>query len=211
MDGGPAQSSAQAPGTDHAGPRLILGSASPRRRELLAQIGLTPYEIRPADIDETEYPGERPRAYCARVSRQKAQAIGAGPGEVVLCADTTVALGRRILGKPADRHEARAFLQAMSGRRHHVITAVTVATPEHMRQKLVISTVRMRQILQDECEAYLDSDDWQGKAGGYGIQGPASAFIPWISGSYTAIVGLPLSETTGLLRAAGLKPKAGAL
>jgi len=126
----------------------------------------------------------------------------------VLCADTTVALGRRILGKPADRDEARAFLQAMSGRRHQVITAVTVATPGQLRQKIVTSTVRMRQILKDELEAYLDSNDWQGKAGGYGIQGPASAFIPWISGSYTAIVGLPLSETTGLLRAAGLNPKA---
>lgn len=186
------------------GPRLILGSASPRRLELLAQIGITPHAIRPADIDETETPGETPRAYCARVSRQKAEAIGAEPGEVVLSADTTVALGRRILGKPADRSEAAAFLSALSGRRHRVITAVTVATPERVRQKLVTSVVRVRRVLPDELEHYLDSGDWRGKAGGYGIQGAAGAFIPWISGSFTGIVGLPLSETKGLLRASGL-------
>lgn len=196
MDGGPAS---------QAGPRLILGSASPRRLELLAQLGIVPHAIRPADIDESEAVGETARAYCARVSRQKAEAIGAGPGEVVLCADTTVALGRRILGKPADRSEAAAFLAALSGRRHRVITAVTVATPERIRQKIVISIVRMRQILKVEREHYLDSGDWRGKAGGYGIQGPAGAFCPWISGSFTGIVGLPLSETSGLLRAAGVR------
>lgn len=187
------------------GPRLILGSASPRRRELLAQIGVVPHAIRPADIDESVHPRERPRDYCARVSAEKAAALGAAEGEIVLCADTTVALGRRILGKPADRTEAGIFLDALSGRRHHVITAVTVATPARVAQRIVTSTVRMRQILPEERDMYLDSEDWQGKAGGYGIQGGAGAFVPWIRGSFTGIVGLPLSETAALLRSAGLR------
>ena len=185
--------------------RLVLGSASPRRSELLGQLGLSPDTVRPADIDESVLPGETPRAYCSRVSRQKAEAIGAGPHEVLLCADTTVALGRRILGKPADRDEAERFLTILAGRRHKVITAVTVATTERLRQKIVTSTVRMRQISDAERAGYLDSEDWRGKAGGYGIQGPAGAFVPWIRGSFSAIVGLPLSETAQLLRAAGLR------
>lgn len=190
------------------GLRLILGSASPRRLDLLQQLGLSPFDIRPADIDETPHKGEAPRAYCARVSREKAQAIGAAPGEVVLCADTTVALGRRILGKPEDRSEAEAFLTLLSGRRHRVITAVTIATSDALRQRVVVSVVRMRQISRDERDRYLDSGDWKGKAGGYGIQGPASAFIPWIQGSFTGIVGLPLSETASLLRSCGVLPEA---
>ena len=183
MDGGPASAN---------GPRLILGSASPRRAELLAQIGIRPHAIRPADIDETVFPGESPKVYCARVSRQKAEALGADAGEVVLCADTTVALGRRIIGKPADRAEASGFLSTLSGRRHRVITAVTVATSDRIRQKTVTSIVRMRQILPDEREHYLDSGDWRGKAGGYGIQGPAGAFSPWISGYFSGIDGLQM-------------------
>lgn len=190
------------------GKRLILGSASPRRLDLLQQLGLSPFAIRPADIDETPHKREAPRAYCARVSKEKALAIGAASGEVVLCADTTVALGRRILGKPQDRSEAEAFLKLLSGRRHRVITAVTVANEEVLRQRVVVSTVRMRQITPEECSRYLASGDWQGKAGGYGIQGPASAFIPWIQGSFSGIVGLPLSETAGLLRSCGIVPTA---
>ena len=184
-------------------PRLILGSASPRRLELLAQIGVVPDEVRPADIDETPLPGELPRAYCNRVTRAKAEAIERKAGEVVLTADTTVAVGRRIMGKPEDRQEARQFLQLMSGRRHKVITAVAVVSDSGTRTRDCISTVRMKRLSDPELEAYLDGGDWQGKAGGYGIQGPASAFIPWISGSYTAIVGLPIYETTVLLTSSG--------
>lgn len=185
-------------------PRLILGSGSPRRRDLLAQIGVTPDETRIPDIDETPLPGERPRLYCARVARSKAEAIAVGPDEVALCADTTVALGRRILGKPRDRDEAEAFLTGLSGRRHKVVTAIAVRTPERIRTREVISRVRMKRLSPEEIEGYLATGDWQGKAGGYAIQGPAAAFVPWIEGSFTAIVGLPLAETATLLRSAGL-------
>lgn len=115
-----------------------------------------------------------------------------------------MALGRRILGKPRDRDEARRFLAALSGRRHKVITAVAVRTPERTRTREVVSSVRMKRLSHEEIEGYLATDDWQGKAGGYAIQGPAAAFVPWIEGSFTAIVGLPLAETATLLRAAGL-------
>lgn len=184
---------------------LILGSGSPRRLELLAQLGLRPDEIRPPDIDETPEKGERPRPYCARMAREKAAAVTASETEVVLCADTTVALGRRILGKPADADEAAAFLRLMSGRRHRVITAVAVRKGAKIWEKDVVSTVRMKALSPTEISGYIATNDWQGKAGGYGIQGPAGALIPWISGSFTGIVGLPLAETAGLLQAAGLR------
>ena len=124
--------------------------------------------------------------------------------EVVLCADTTVALGRRIMGKPVDAAEAAEFLFALSGRRHRVITALAVKRGAHVWTKDVQSTVAFKQLSDTEVNAYLASDDWRGKAGGYAIQGPAGAFIPWINGSYTGIVGLPLTETAGLLPAAGV-------
>ena len=183
--------------------KLILGSASPRRRELLAQIHVVPDEIRPADIDEDPQKDESPRPYAVRVAREKAQAIKAAADEVVLCADTTVALGRRILGKPADRAEAERFLRLLSGRRHRVITAVAVRRGDRLWEREVVSAVRMKRLSEPEIAAYLDSGDWQGKAGGYGIQGAAGALIPWISGSFTGIVGLPLAETATLLQAAG--------
>lgn len=184
--------------------RLILGSGSPRRRELLAVLGLAPDEIRAPDIDEAPLKGERPRPYCTRITRAKADALHAGDGEVILCADTTVALGRRILGKPADEAEARAFLEKLSGRRHQVITSVAVKTPARLWVRDCVSVVLVKRLSDAEIEGYLATGDWQGKAGGYAIQGPAGAFIPWISGSYPAIVGLPLVETAHLLRAAGI-------
>ena len=184
---------------------FILGSGSARRKELLAQIGVSADEIRAPDIDETPHRSELPRPYCRRMAREKVQAVPAAGQDIVLCADTTVALGRRILGKPADADEARRFLDAMSGRRHRVITAVAVRKGERVWEKDVVSEVRMKVLSKAEVEAYIESNDWQGKAGGYGIQGPAGAFIPWISGSYTAIVGLPLTETANLLKAAGYK------
>ena len=183
--------------------KLILGSASPRRRDLLAQINVQPDEIRPADIDEDPREDELPRPYAARVARDKAQAIEAAEDEIVLCADTTVALGRRILGKPVDADEAEAFLRLLSGRRHRVITAVAVRRGARLWQRAVVSAVRMKRLSQQEIGFYLATGDWQGKAGGYGIQGPAGALIPWISGSFTGIVGLPLAETAALLQAAG--------
>ena len=183
--------------------RLILGSGSPRRRELLAQMGLVPDEIRAPDIDETPQKSELPRAYCNRIALGKARAIDVVEGELALCADTTVALGRRIMGKPADAGEAAEFLYALSGRRHRVITSVAVKTSARIWQRDVESVVKVKRLSDVEINAYLATDDWRGKAGGYAIQGPAGAFIPWISGSYTGIVGLPVHETAQLLGAAG--------
>ncbi len=182
---------------------FILGSGSQRRLDLLGQLGLTPDAILPPDIDETPHRGELPRPYCARIAREKAQAVAAGADDVVLCADTTVALGRRILGKPADAGEAAEFLLALSGRRHRVITAVAVRRGDRIWERAVESRVKMKRLSDTELNAYLASDDWRGKAGAYAIQGPAGAFIPWISGSFTGIVGLPLAETAALLQAAG--------
>ena len=184
--------------------KLILGSGSPRRLELLAQLGITPAAIRPPDIDEDARKGELPRDYVKRIAAEKVAAVDAAEDEVVLCADTTVALGRRIMGKPADAVEAEVFLRAMSGRRHKVITALAVKRGDRIWTKDVQSTVAMKRLSDAEIAAYLASGDWQGKAGGYAIQGPAGAFIPWINGSYTGIVGLPLTETAGLLTAAGI-------
>lgn len=185
--------------------RLILGSASPRRLDLLAQLGITPDAVRPADIDETPNPRELPRDYCLRMAIEKAHAVTAEPGDLVLCADTTVALGRRILGKPADAAEAAQFLIALGGRRHSVITALALRRGQTLWQRVVVSAVRMKRLSDGELNAYLDSGEWQGKAGGYGIQGRAGAFIPWISGSFSAVVGLPLAETATLLDAAGYR------
>lgn len=184
--------------------RLILGSASPRRLELLAQLGLRPDAILPPDIDETPRKAELPRAYCLRLAREKAAAVtGAGPDDVVLCADTTVALGRRILGKPSGAGEAAEFLLALGGRRHQVVTAMAVRRGDRIWARDVVSQVRMKRLSDVELNAYLASGEWQGKAGGYAIQGRAAAFIPWISGSHSAIMGLPLAETAAMLATAG--------
>ena len=160
--------------------------------------------MRPPDVDETPLAGELPRNYCNRVTRLKVDAITLGADEVALCGDTTVALGRQILGKPADMDEARAFLQKMSGRRHRVITSVAVKKADTIWQKDCVSIVKMKVLSAAEIDAYLSTGDWKGKAGGYGIQGPAGAFVPWISGSYSAIMGLPVAETYALLNAAGI-------
>ena len=185
--------------------RLILGSASPRRLELLAQIGIVPDAVRPADIDETPAKAELPRPYCARMALEKVQAVTAEADEIVLCADTTVAVGRRILGKPESAAEAAQFLNLLGGRRHTVITAVALKLGDRVWTREVVTAVKMKRLSDDEMNGYLNSDEWQGKAGGYGIQGPAAAFIPWISGSFSAVVGLPLAETAALLNAAGYR------
>ncbi|RLJ59182.1 septum formation protein [Litoreibacter meonggei] len=189
--------------TREAGLRLVLGSGSPRRLELLATLGITPDDIRPPDIDEDPLPAEKPRDYCRRIARSKAEALVLADNEVALCADTTVALGRRILGKPADAGEAAQFLLSLSGRRHRVITAMAVKRGDRIWTADVVTAVKMKNLSDEELNAYLATDDWQGKAGGYAIQGPAGAFIPWIQGSYTGVMGLPVAEAAQLLKTAG--------
>ncbi|MFC3180734.1 Maf family protein [Cypionkella sinensis] len=183
--------------------KLILGSGSPRRKELLAQLGITPDAILPPDINEDPVKGELPRPYCARLAREKAAAIPADPDDIILTADTTVALGRRILGKPADAGEAARFLTDLGGRRHQVITAIAVKRGDKIWSRESVSAVKMKRMSDAELNSYLASGEWEGKAGAYAIQGAAGAFIPWISGSFTGIVGLPLAETAALLAAAG--------
>ncbi|MGH1331504.1 MAG: Maf family protein [Paracoccaceae bacterium] len=183
--------------------RLILGSGSPRRLELLAQIGAVPDAVTSPDIDETPRGDEFPRGYCARMAREKLDAIAADPEDIVLCADTTVAIGRRIMGKPADAGEAADFLMRMGGRRHRVVTAVAVRRGNQVWERESITIVKMKRLSDIELNGYLASEDWRGKAGGYGIQGPAGAFISWIQGSYTGVMGLPVHEVAQMLQAAG--------
>ena len=182
----------------------MLASASPRRIELLAQIGVLPDAVVPADIDESPRKDEAPRAYVARMAAEKAAAVAAVEPGVVLAADTTVVAGRRILGKPVDAAEAAAFLRLLSGRRHRVMTAVTVMADGRARHRLVETTLRLRPLSEAEIRGYVAGGDWRGKAGGYGIQGPAAAFVLWMQGSFTAVVGLPLAETAVLLSACGI-------
>lgn len=187
-------------------PHLILGSASPRRRELLAQLGITPEAIIPADIDEAPAKDEAPRAYAMRMAVEKLAVVTAArPDAYCLAADTVVALGRRILGKPNDADEAKKFLTLLSGRRHHVMTSIAVSVPNDPAPKtrLSISTVKFNRLSDEMIADYLASDDWQGKAGGYGIQGYAARYIAWMQGSYTGVVGLPLFETSQLLTGVG--------
>ncbi|MDT8345854.1 MAG: nucleoside triphosphate pyrophosphatase [Thermohalobaculum sp.] len=186
-------------------PMLILGSGSPRRRELLARIGVVPDAIRAAGIDETPGKAELPRPHALRLAREKAAAVAADApaGAFVLTADTVVALGRRILGKPRDAAEAAEFLLMLSGRAHRVTTAVCLVAGDRLACRAVETRVKMKRLSDTEISAYLRSGEWQGKAGGYAIQGIAAAFIPEIIGSYTNVVGLPLTETMNLLTGAG--------
>ena len=190
--------------------RLILASASPRRRDLLNQIGYVPDVVVPAEVDEDPLPRERPRDLAERLSRLKAGSIAeAYPDDVVLAADTVVALGHRCLGKPADATEARTFLTKLSGRRHRVYGGVCIITPDgRVLSKVVMTQVRFKRLSERDIMDYLADGEWKGKAGGYAIQGRAAAFIPWINGSYTNVVGLPLMETASLLQSAGISPRA---
>ena len=182
---------------------FVLGSASPRRLDLLNQAGITPTKIIPPDIDETPRQGEMPRAYALRLAVEKNAAIQAD-GAFVLAADTVVALGRRILGKPENVGEADQFLQSLSGRRHMVISGVALRTQQgNTISKTVQTRVTFKRLTPQERVDYLKSDEWQGKAGGYAIQGRAGAFVKSISGSYTNVVGLPLFEVVNMLRGAG--------
>lgn len=180
---------------------MILASASPRRLELLKQLGITPAHIIPADIDETPHKGELPAAYAQRIAEHKARLVAAmHPGETVLAADTVVAMGRRILPKAEDEATARQCLALLSGRRHRVITAVSFIDAAGMlRNKSVGTVVQFARLTDAQIAAYLASGEWEGKAGGYAIQGKAAAFVPFIAGSYSNVVGLPLHETAKLL------------
>ncbi len=179
---------------------LYLASASPRRLELLKQVGITPDKIIPADIDETPLARELPADYARRISAGKAEKVAAlHKDAVIIAADTVVALGRRILPKAETEEEARQCLDLMSGRRHRVLTSVSVARDGKVRTKLVTSIVQFKRLTPGEIDAYIESGEWRGKAGGYAIQGKAAALISFMSGSYSNIVGLPLYETRALL------------
>ncbi|MBI1275445.1 septum formation protein Maf [bacterium] len=182
---------------------LILASASPRRLELLKQLGIVPAAVMPADIDETPKKDELPVPYAVRVAREKCEAIATRrPDAVILSADTVVHMGRRILPKAETEADARLCLELMSGRRHRVTTAMCVQWPgRKLRQRTVTSIVSFKRLTKQEIEAYIATGEWQGKAGGYALQGAAGAFIRSMSGSPSAIIGLPLHEAYQLLHA----------
>ena len=184
-------------------PTLILASASPRRRELIARLGVTPDAIAPADIDETPHKAELPRDYAKRMAREKAEAAASDDG-FVLAGDTVVAAGRRILPKAEDEATARKCLELLSGRRHRVLSAIALRAPDGtMRERLNETVVLFKRLSTQEIDAYLASGEWDGKAGGYAIQGIAEGLISRIQGSHSGVVGLPLYETRALLKAAG--------
>ena len=185
-------------------PFVCLASVSPRRRELLAQIGV-PHTVTGAHIDEAVHPGETPRDYVLRMASEKALAVyRMGEALPVLAADTTVVLDEVIFGKPTDRDDALAMLRSLSGRTHDVLTAVALAVEGSVSLTVSTSSVRFRPLTIEECERYWETGEPRDKAGGYAIQGLGSVFVEWLSGSYSGVMGLPLFETAELLRAAGV-------
>jgi septum formation protein len=192
-----------------ARPPLVLASASPRRLELLARIGVVPDRVAPVDLDEAPRKAEQPRLLAERLARAKAEAAHAlAPDAIVLAADTVVGVGRRILGKPADEAEARRFLELMSGRRHRVMTGVCLIRPDGKRSERLVTTIlAFQRLTPQQVAAHLESGEWRGVAGGYQIQKRAEAWVRFLSGSHSNVVGLPLFETAQLLRGAGwLRP-----
>ena len=181
----------------------MLASASPRRLELLSQIGVTPHKVAPADIDETPNASELPKNYAERMAREKAAAIApVYGGSLILAADTVVACGRRILPKAEDEQTARKCLAMLSGRRHRVISGISLVLPDGRQlTKSVTSTVAFKRLSADDINRYIESGEWDGKAGGYAIQGLAATFVRQLSGSYSSVVGLPLFEVGGWLNA----------
>jgi septum formation protein len=187
-----------------AKPRLILASASPRRLALLQQIGIEPHDVVAAEIDETPQKTELPRSLALRLAREKAEAVASDHSDAfVLGADTVVACGRRILPKAETESEARACLDLLSGRAHRVWTAVHLAAPGRASERVCETRVTFKRLSEDEISFYLASGEWRGKAGGYAIQGRAALFVRALTGSYSAVVGLPLHETGALLAGAG--------
>jgi septum formation protein len=186
-------------------PTLVLASASPRRRELLAQIGLTPAAIDPADIDESPQLHELPAAYARRIALAKARPVALrNAGTFVLAADTVVACGRRLMPKAEDAATARQCLTTLSGRRHRVLGGIAAVAPDgRERVRVITTTVCFKRLTAEEIDGYLSGGEWRGKAGGYAIQGRAAMLIPWISGSYSNVVGLSLSDSVAMLRGLG--------
>jgi septum formation protein len=184
---------------------LVLASASPRRLDLLARIGVVPDFVDPADIDECIPAGEVPREHALRLAREKAEAVAARhPEALVLAADTVVAVGRRILPKVEDEATLRACMQLLSGRRHRVVTGVALALPGHgVRERLGETTIAMKRLSDEEMDYYASHGEWRGKAGGYALQGYGEVYVRHIAGSYSNVVGLPLAETRLLLKSAG--------
>lgn len=187
-------------------PELILASASPRRRELLARLGIEPTRVLAADIDETPLPGELPRTHAIRLAAEKARAAALlAPGAFILAGDTVVGVGRRILPKAEDEATARECLKLISGRRHRVFSAVALAAPDGaVREALSETALRFKRLSHGEIDAYIAGGEWHGKAGGYAIQGAAEGFCLWLQGSHSGVMGMPLYETRKLLIAAGL-------
>ena len=185
--------------------RLVLASASPRRLDLLARIGVHPDTIVPADIDESVTAGELPRDHALRLARQKAEAVAAGhPGDLVLAADTVVAVGRRILPKVEDEATLRQCMALLSGRRHRVLTGVAIAVPGNgVRARIVETRIAIKRLSPDEIDYYASNGEWRGKAGGYALQGYGEVYVRHIAGSYSNVVGLPLAETRLMLKSAG--------
>ena len=185
-------------------PALVLASASPRRLDLLQQVGIVPDVVAPADLDETPGATELPRVYAERLAAEKALAIAASHAHAfVLAADTVVACGRRILPKAETQEEARSCLDLLSGRAHRVYTGISLVKGDSQITKSVMTRVQVARLSDAELDAYLASGEWQGKAGGYAIQGYAAAFIRGLNGSYSNVVGLPLHETVNLLKGSG--------
>ena len=185
-------------------PTLILASSSPRRRDLLARLGVEHARIASPDIDETPRKGEVPRVYALRMAEEKAVAVPRASAEIVVAGDTTVAVGRRILQQATDAEMQRGFLTLLSGRRHHVLSAVAVIDGDgRLRSRICDSIVRFKRLSPEEIESYIESGEGLGKAGGYAIQGRAEALIDWMAGSHSGVIGLPLYETRSLLRASG--------
>ena len=185
--------------------KLVLASASPRRLDLLARIGVVPDAVLPADVDESVPRGELPRVHALRLAREKAQAVaGQEPDALVLGADTVVAVGRRILPKVEDEDTLRACMKLLSGRRHRVLTGVALAIPGGaMRERLVETMIAMKRLSDEEIAYYAAHGEWRGKAGGYALQGYGEVYVRHIAGSYSNVVGLPLAETRVLLKSAG--------
>jgi septum formation protein len=185
--------------------KLVLASTSPRRRELLARIGIVPARLAAPDIDETPLKAEPPRAYVARLAEAKALAVERAADEIVLAGDTTVAVGRRILEKPADEADLRRMLGQLTGRRHHVFSGVCIIGPDgRPRVRVADTIVAFKALSPAEIDWYVASGEGMGKAGGYAIQGKAEAFVRYLAGSHSNVVGLPIFETRALLTSAGL-------
>ena len=183
-------------------PHLTLASASPRRSELLARLGIAPDAVAPAEIDETPHKDELPHGYARRMAREKALALPAAG--YVLAGDTVVAAGRRILPKAEDEATARACLELLSGRRHRVLSAIALRAPDGtVRERLSETAVRFKVLSAEEIAAYIEGGEWHDKAGGYAIQGSAEGLVQWLQGSHSGVMGLPLYETRALLKAAG--------